>query len=89
MVGLAPSSDSTSARRHTIIKLLSCGVTLGYGAEFGIGVKIVSFTLVRAAISAIISESIFCCSPFDGVADCCGAATLGVDLGVVVFIPDK
>ena len=87
MVWLAPSSDTTTARGHATIKLLSRGVTLRDGAEFEIGVKIVSFALGCATISAISLVSSFCCSSFDGVADCCGAATLGVGLGVVFFIP--
>ena len=87
IVGLAPSSDTTNACGYAKIKFLFCGVTLGDGAEIGIGVKIVSFTLVRATISAIASVIIFCCSSFDGVVECCGAATLGVGFGGVVFIP--
>ena len=87
IVGLVPSSYATSTCGHATIKLLFCGVTLGNGAEIGIGVKIVSFTLGRATISAIASVSGFCCSYFDGVADFCGAAILGVGIGGLVFIP--
>ena len=59
MVGLAPFYDATTARGHATIKFISCGITLGYGAEFGIGVKIFFFTLDRAAISAIALVSNF------------------------------
>ena len=89
MVGLAPSSDATTARRHVTINLLSFGITLGDGAEFGIGVKIFSFTLGCAAISAIASVSCCFCSSFDGTVDCCRAATLGVGFRIVVFIPNS
>ena len=62
----------SNARGHAAIKLLFCGATLGDGTEFGIGVKIVSFTLGRAAISSIALVSSFvvlflwCCRQLRG-----------------------
>ena len=89
IVGLAPSSDATNACGYATIKFFFCGGTLGDGAEIGIGVKIFSFALGRATISDIALVSSFCCSYFDCVVDCCGASTLGVGIGGVVFIPNS
>ena len=89
IVGLAPSSDATNACGYATIKLFFCGGTLGDGAEIGIGVKIFSFALGRATISDIALVSSFCYSYFDCVVDCCGASTLGVGIGGVVFIPNS